>query len=374
MLGLAGFLSQIPSFLVTPFAGVLIDQKNRKHILIFTQSLSMLQAVIISILYYHGSLSIHAILILALFQGIIAAIDQPTRQAIVIDMVDKKEDLGNAIALNSSMIHSARLIGPSIAGILIATAGEGVCFLINVLSFIPMFFTLAAMTTTQKISTVKSDPVLLRLKEGMKYVYHHSSIKYFLILLSLISLTGLPYVILLPVFTKTIFHAEAQTLGFLVGASGLGSLTGAIYLASRKKLDHYGRLISIASFIFSIGIMTFALSTTLPLSLISMFLIGFGMMIQFVASNTLMQMMVDNDKRGRVMSFYTIAFMGMTPLGNLVAGAFAHRYGAPITLFFGGICCFLSALWFSQKLPTMKKSIQEHTKIDTLSLTIPNIN
>jgi len=281
----------------------------------------------------------------------------PTRQSFVVDMIEKKEDLGNAIALNSSMVNSARLIGPSIAGVLISVTGEGMCFMINAISYIFVIAFLLMMKITPRKIAVQDTNVLQKFKEGLTYTFGFIPIRYIILLLALVSLMGMPYTVLMPVFAKTILHGGSHTFGFLMGASGIGALMGAVYMASRKSVAGLEKFIPWFAAIFGFGLITFSLSHYFLLSMALMLITGFGMLMQMTSSNTILQTIVDDDKRGRVMSFYTMAFMGTAPFGSLLAGALASRVGAPNTLLIGGLACILGAIVFMRKLPEIRKSI-----------------
>jgi MFS family permease len=258
-------------------------------------------------------------------------------------MIEKREDLGNAIALNSSMVNVARLAGPSIAGILIAVAGEGVCFLMNALSYCAVIASLLAMNIAPRVMNNSHNHVLYELREGFRYVFNFGSIKAILLLLSLVSLMGVPYQVLMPVFARDIFHGGPRILGFLMGMAGGGALAGALYLAGKKNAAGLERLIPLAAAIFGVGIVMFSFSRVLWFSLAMIFVSGFAMMVQMASSNTVLQTIVEEDKRGRVMSFYTMSFMGMVPFGSLLAGSAASTVGAPHTLSLGGIVCIIGA-------------------------------
>jgi MFS family permease len=358
LLGVVGFLGQIPAFLVSPFAGVLIDRWNRHHILLGTQSLAMIQAFILALLTLKGTIAIWHIITLALFLGFVNAFDMPTRQAFVVELVETGEDLGNAIALNSFMFNGARLLGPSIGGLLIALLGEGICFLLNAISFIAVIAALLAMKMTKRQIRSKSSHVLEGMKEGLTYAFGFPPIRSLLLLQGLVSLTGMPYTVLMPVFAKNILHGGPHTLGFLLGASGVGALVGAIYLASRKSILGLGRVIIIALNIFGIGLIAFSISRILSLSLLLLAFTGFGMMVQMASSNTVLQTIVEEDKRGRVMSFYTMAFMGMVPFGSLLAGSLASKIGAPGTIMISGVACILGSILFARKLPALREMVR----------------
>ncbi|MBE3127799.1 MAG: MFS transporter [Candidatus Atribacteria bacterium] len=357
LLGLVGFVGQIPTFLLAPFAGVLTDRWNRYHILIVTQILAMIQALILAFLFFIGTIEVWHIMFLSVLLGCINAFDMPARQSFVVEMVEKKEDLGNAIALNSSMVNGARLLGPSIAGVLIASTGEGICFLLNGLSYLFVLLSLILMKVKSQKREIQNPDVLKEIKEGFSYTFGFAPIKSIILLLGLISLMGMPYTVLMPVFAKEIFHGGPYTFGFLMGASGVGALMGAIYLASRRSVLGLGKIISLSAGIFGIGLVTFSLSRLFLLSLILMIITGLGMMLQMASSNTILQTIVDDDKRGRVMSFYTMAFMGTAPFGSLLAGGLASYLGAPNTLIIGGIFCVLGALIFASKLTGLKKLV-----------------
>ena len=358
LLGLVGFAGQIPTFLIAPFAGVLIDRWNRYTILVITQILAMIQSLVLAFLFFDHSIQVWHIMLLSAFLGCINAFDMPARQSFVVDMIEKREDLGNAIALNSSMVNSARLIGPSIAGVLISMTGEGMCFLVNGLSYIFVITFLLMMKIPHRKVVVQDTRVLQGLKEGFLYTFSSIPIRYIIVLLALVSLMGMPYTVLMPVFAKNIIHGGPHTFGFLMGASGIGALTAAIYMASRKSVLGLVKLIPRFAALFGIGLITFSQSDIFMLSLLLMFVIGAGMIMQMTSSNTILQTIVDDDKRGRVMSFYTMAFMGTAPFGSLLAGYLASHIGAPNTLMIGGVSCILGAIFFSRKLPEIKRTIR----------------
>jgi len=358
LLGLVGFAGQIPTFIMSPFAGVLIDRWNRHKILVITQILALIQAMVLALLFYEKSISVWHIAILSVVLGIINAFDMPARQSFVVDMIEKKEDLGNAIALNSSMVNSARLIGPSIAGVLISLTGEGMCFLLNAVSYIFVIGFLLMMKMTPRKIEVQDTNAFQKFKEGFSYTFGFIPIRYIILLLALVSLMGMPYTVLMPVFAKTILQGGSHTFGFLMGATGIGALIGAVYMASRRSAAGLEKFIPWFAAIFGLGLILFSLSTNFILSMFLLLFTGFGMLMQMTASNTILQTIVDDDKRGRVMSFYTMAFMGTAPFGSLLAGALASKVGAPNTLLIGGVACILGALVFMRKLPVIRKSIR----------------
>jgi MFS family permease len=358
LLGLVGFSSQIPTFVFASFAGVIADRYNKHKIIIATQTLAMIQAFILAFLTLSHTIEIWHILSLSLFSGLINSFDMPTRQSFVIEMVDDRNDLPNAIALNSSVFSAARLIGPTIAGFLISALGEGLCFLINALSFVAVIAALLLMKIPAKVNNQKNDKVLEGFKEGIKYAYHFKPIRVLLLLIGLVSLVGMPYTVLMPVFAKDILKGNAHTLGFLFGAVGSGALIGAIYLASRKSVLGLGKWIAIATTIFSLGLLFFSFSTNIYLSIFLMLFTGFGMMMQMASTNTLLQTLVDDDKRGRIMSLYVMAFMGTAPFGSIVAGTLASTIGAPFTILSSGIVCLIGAAAFYKNLPSLRKHIR----------------
>jgi MFS family permease len=359
LLGLVGFLGQIPTFLLAPYAGVLTDRWNKYHILLVTQVLSMIQACILSVLIFSGSIEVWSILVLSAFLGCVNAFDAPARQAFLIEMVEDKDDLGNAIALNSSMFNGARLVGPSIAGVMIALTGEGVCFLINALSYIFVLGSLFLMKVKPKENKYENKSFIKEFREGLSYTFGFLPIKYIIMLLSLVSLMGMPYTVLMPVFAKEILHGGPHTFGFLMGASGLGALACALLLASRKKTTGLERLIPLAAGFFGMGLVLFSFSRSFILSLIFMALVGYSQIMQTASSNTLLQTVVADSMRGRVMSFYAMGFMGTAPFGSLLAGWLAKVIGAPYTILFGGLSCIAGAIVFTKKLPAITSAIRE---------------
>jgi len=358
LLGIVGFLGQIPTFLLAPFAGVIADKYNRHRVLIVTQTLAMLQALILSALVLANCITVGYIMTLSIFLGLVNSFDIPVRQAFTVEMIEEREDLGNAIALNSSMVNAARLLGPSLAGILIAGLGEGICFLLNAISYTAVIASLLAMKITPRQIAPSDTHLLHGLREGFVYAFNFAPIRSILILLGLVSLMGVPYQVLMPVFARDIFHGGPRTLGFLMAMSGVGALTGAIYLAGRKGIVGLGKIIALACGLFGSALIMFALSTALWFSIAVICVAGFAMMIQMAASNTVLQTVVEEDKRGRIMSLYTMSFMGMVPFGNLLAGSLGGKIGAPNTLLLGGTCCIIGALVFVRKVPLLREKIR----------------
>ncbi len=357
LLGVVGFVGQIPTFFFASFAGVLIDRWNRYTILIITQILAMIQAFILAFLVLNKSIEVWEIIVLSTFLGCINAFDMPARHSFVVDMIEKREDLGNAIALNSTMVNIARLLGPSIAGVLIALTGEGICFLINGISYIFVVVFLLMMIITPRKAKIQKTNVLHGLKEGFDYTFGFKPIRDIILLLALVSLMGMSYTVLMPIFAKNILHGGSHTFGFLMGATGVGALTGAIYMASRKSVRGLVKIIPLFTAVFGVGLLVFSHSQYFLLSIFVLLFTGFGMMMQMTSSNTILQTIVDDDKRGRVMSFYTMAFMGTAPFGSLLAGTLASKIGAPNTLIIGGASCIIGAIFFARQLPEIKKTI-----------------
>ncbi len=343
LLGIVGFTGQIPTFLFSPFAGVIADRYNRRDILIATQVFSMIQALVLTALIFSKSIQVWQIVVLSAVLGIINSFDMPVRQAFTVEMVEDRENLGNAIALNSSMVNAARLIGPAIAGILIASVGEGACFLLNAISYLAVIWSLLAMKIIPKEIKIQSKHIFYELKEGFRYAFNSAYIKYILMLLGLVSLMGAPYHILMPIFARDIFHGGPHTLGFLIAMSGIGALIGALYLASRKNVLGLNKIIAITSALFGAGVMVFSFSRVLWFSMLVSLINGFGMMVQMASSNIVLQSIVEEDKRGRVMSLFTMSFLGMAPFGSLLAGGLAGKIGAPRTLLLSGFCCVVGA-------------------------------
>lgn len=359
MLGIVGFSGQLPLFVIAPFAGVLADKSNKHKLLLYTQSLALIQALILSLLVFTGAILIWQLIVLSVILGIINAFDMPIRQAFVVEMIDnKKEDLGNAIAFNSSMVNAARLIGPSIAGILIATAGEGWCFLINAVSFLAVVISLLKMKVIPVSRGQIKSKVLQQLSEGFKYTFGFEPIRYLIILLSIVSLMSTSITLLAPVIAKEYLGGGADTFGFLMSAYGSGALLGAFYLLNKKTVLGLGKLIGIAVTVFGSSLMIFSFSRLFVLSIMIMALAGLGMMLQIASTNTLLQTLSEENKRGRVMSFYSMAFRGMSPFGSLLAGGLGSSISAPAAIFVSGSVCLLSAGFYFTKLPVIRKIVR----------------
>jgi MFS family permease len=358
LLGVVSFAGQIPTLILAPFGGVLTDRWSRYRVLLTTQIISLIQAMILAILALTGVIQIWHIVVLSIALGCINAFDVPSRHSFVIEMVEKKEHLGNAIALNSMMFNGARLIGPSLAGIMLATTGEGVCFLINAVSYIFVIMSLLMMRSVKREGRKKGGNLLKDLKEGLDYTFGFAPIKYLLLLLAVVNLMGASYQVLVPVFAKEILHGGSDTFGFLMGAAGFGALIGAVYLASKETVLKLDRLIPAATALFSLGLIALSFTKVFILSGILMVFIGLGLMIQTASSNTILQTITDDDKRGRVMSYYTLAIMGTAPFGSLLGGLLAKTIGTPYTILTGGVFCLAGAVLFMRKLPELRSIVR----------------
>ncbi|BAZ14088.1 hypothetical protein NIES4071_59280 [Calothrix sp. NIES-4071] len=357
MLGVVAFTSQIPSFFLSPFGGVFADRFSRHKTLIGTQVLAMLQSLALAALALMGAIKIWQIIALSLVQGFINAFDAPARQAFVPELIERREDLANAIAVNSTMFNGARLIGPAIGGLLLARVGPGYCFLIDGISYIAVIIGLLAMRIQEKRIPKSDASPIQRIKEGFNYAFGFPPIRAILLHAAIISLFGIQYTVLVPIYAEKIIGGGAETLGFLMAASGIGALAGGIYLATRKTVAGLGKVIVLAASILGLGLMAFSISRHLPLSLLTMLFVGLGTILQIASSNTVLQTIVDEDKRGRVMSLFTMSFLGMTPFGNLLGGALAERIGAPTTLVIDGIICIIASIFLAKQLPSLRRLV-----------------
>jgi MFS family permease len=346
LLGTVSFAGQFPTFLLAPFAGVLVDRLDRRQVLIWTQALAMLQSLALAALTLTHRVTIHDVLALSVIQGVINAFDMPGRQSFMVQMVEDRADLSNAIAINSSMVNLARLVGPSLAGLVIAATNEGWCFLIDGVSYIAVIISLLLMRVHVPEVKRAATSMFEQMREGWQYVSTFVPVRNILLLFALVSLMGMPFMVLMPVFAAQVLHGGAHTLGFLTGAAGAGALISALSLVLRKSVRGLVKMLPIAASMFGVGLVCFGMSHVLWLSLTLMVVVGFGMMQGLTASNTIIQTLVDEQMRGRVMSYYTAAFVGMAPFGSLLAGALAHWIGAPRTVMVTGSCCILGAAWF----------------------------
>src|SRR3954470_1976464 len=358
MLGVIGFCGLVPTFVLAPLAGVYVDRHSRHRVIVVTQVLSMLQSLALAALALTHLITVAEIAALQLFQGLINAFDTPARQAFVVEMVEDRRDLANAIALNSSMFNGARLVGPSIGGVLIALVGEGGCFLVDGVSYLAVIASLLAMTVKPSAPRGEQKRVLQELREGWRYTAGSPPIRSMLLLLGIVSLVGMPYAVLMPIIASVRLHGGAHTLGFLMAAVGLGALGGAVRLAMRRTVLGLGRTIVSMALVFGLTLALFAASRQLWLSLPLLVAVGFSMMLQTAATNTVLQTILEEHMRGRVMAFYTMAVMGTAPFGALIAGALASRIGAPWTIAGGGLICAATAIYFTRQLPKLREHIR----------------
>ncbi|HEX7456985.1 MAG TPA: MFS transporter [Ginsengibacter sp.] len=372
MLGVAVFAAQFPSFLFSPLGGVISDRYNRYRVLLITQAASLIQATLLTILVMFTHYTVGEILVFSVLLGMINAFDVPARQSMVNEMVDNKEDLSNAIALNSSMVNLARLVGPAISGIVLEKFGAGTCFLINALSFITVIVSLLFMRFPEYIPQLRTKKVLKEFKEGWKYLKSTPSIGFVILLLACVSLLVLPFITLLPVYAKVIFKGDASTFGYLNSAIGLGAIGGAIFLASLKAGVDLKKILFINLLIFGAGLILFSHMNNLPIALFFIVLVGFGMMAQTTVSNTIIQTSVSKEMRGRVISYFAMAFFGMQPLGGLLIGTISQYIGAPDAILAEGIAAIAIAILF---LPFLRKDIlKEKDKIKLIELEDPAVN
>lgn len=362
LLGLVSFANQLPSFVLVPFAGVLVDRWNHRQTLIITQALSMLQSLVLAVLAITGIVQFWHILVLSILQGLINAIDSPTRQAFVPEIAERPENLMNAIALNSSMVTGARLIGPAVGGVVIGSIGVGYCFLLDAVSYIAVIVGLLAMELTPSSSPttepLRAGLIWQNLKEGIVYVLADPPIRTLLLIVASLSFMSLSPNVVLPVFVSQTFQGNAHILGLLMAASGVGALSGAVFLSQWPGLRGLGRLVAISSGVSGLAMIAFAFSGILWLSVVCLIIIGFGNVLQFSSSNTLIQSLVAPDKRGRVMSFYLMAFLGMASFGNLVTGGLIEWIGIPIEVAVSGSICIGISILFARKLPELRQIVK----------------
>lgn len=366
MLGIAVFATQFPSFLFSIIGGVVSDRYDRFKVLLLTQAASLIQAVMLTTLIYIDQSAVWQIIALSVLLGIINAFDVPARQALIYNMVDNKEHLPNAIALNSSMVHAARLAGPAVAGIILEKLGPATCFAINALSFTVVIASLLMMKLPPWKKYENRSDVLTDLKNGFEYLKNTPSIANIMLMLACVSLFSLPYITLLPVYAKEIFHGKASTFGYLNSFVGLGALSGAIFLAALKPGTNLKKVLFINTLLFAVGLVLFSHMTNFPVALIFIAVAGFGMMSQTTISNTLIQTAVAPAMRGRVISYYAMAFFGMQPIGGLLVGSIAHYIGAPDTVLFQGLATLVIALLFLPFLRRRELEVKHKMKIEQL--------
>lgn len=358
LLGLAAFAMQVPVLLLSPVGGAVADKISRHRILLFTQGVGMLSALALALLTLTGLIQVWHIFIFAVLLGMVSAFDIPARQAFVIELVGKA-DLLNAIALNSSVFNGARIVGPAIAGLVIASVGEGWCFLANGVSYLAVIAGLLLMTITPHVNVATRLSAFDHLIEGFHFVWRHRPIRALLLLLGLVSLVGMPYTVLMPVFVDRILQGGPQELGLLISASGLGALVGALSLAARKDVHGLGRWVALASTGFGVSLILFSLSHSIWVSAALLVPVGFFMIVQMAASNTLIQVMVPDHLRGRVMAVYTMMVMGMATFGGLYAGSLAQQLGAPVTMAIGGVACIVGSALFGSRLPILRNEARQ---------------
>jgi MFS family permease len=357
LLGLVGFTSQIPMLILSPISGVLTDRYNRRKIMLLAQIFFLIHSLTMAMLVLFNLVEVWHIITLSIVFGIISAFDAPARHSLVIDLIEKPEQLGNAIALNSAIFNAARLVGPAIAGITIAVVGEGICFLLNAASFLAVIFALLKIRIPAKQLVIKTTNLKESFKEGLKYTFQSVPIRTLLLILAIMSLVGFPFLVLLPAYAKEILHGGADTLGFLMSALGAGALIGALYMAGRKSVLGLGRIISAYTVLMGLAIAAASFSTHMILSLVLFFIGGLSMILSIASINTMIQTIADEDKRGRVMSFYSVALMGTMPMGNLLAGSVASGIGIPHTLLIGGSITVISGLLFQLNRKSLRKYV-----------------
>jgi len=356
-LGIVAFSGRIPTFVFAPFAGVLVDRWNRFRLVIITQVFAMFQAALLATLTLSHTITLGYLILLSLVLGLINALDVPGRQSFMIEMVDNREHLNNAIALNSSLVNSARIIGPAIAGILLKTTGAGFCFLLNAVSYIPVITALLAMKVKPVERKLATDRIFSQLAAGVRYAFGFPPIRNMLLLLALVSLSGASYTVLLPILAEHVLHRGSGLYALLFAAAGAGALAGALLLAMRESARGLSLWIAAAPAIFGIGLIALGVSRFVWLSVLVMPVVGFGMLVQLASCNTVLQTLVDDSMRGRVMSLYSMAFMGMVPLGSLLSGFMARLVGSPVTLILNGAWCIVGSLLFFAQLKKFRRLI-----------------
>ena len=358
LLGLVSFCGQIPTMLLAPLAGVLVDRTDRHRLLVITQVLSLLQSLALAVLTLEGAITVKWVLGLQVVQGIINAFDTPARQAFVVEMVDDRADLPNAIALNSAMVNGSRIIGPSIGGVLIALVGEGWCFMADAVSYLFVVASLLLMQVKRTSAPAPEAHLLEELRDGWQYVYGSIPIRTALIVLAIVSTVAMPYTVLMPAFVDNVLHGGPNTLGVLMASTGAGALGGGVYLASRSTVVGLGRVMMYSTLAFGAGLIAFAFAKTIWVALIILPVAGGAFMVLLASTNTVLQTLVADKMRGRVMAFYTMAFFGTAPIGSLLAGVAAERFGSRWTIGLGGVVCILVGLWLATRLPRLRAIVR----------------
>ncbi len=356
LLGLIAFAGQIPILIFAPFGGLWSDRFNRRRLLMLTQTLAMVQAFVLAALVFGGGVQVWHLIVMAISLGVIHALDVPARQSIVVQLVEERNDLPNAIALNSFAINSARLIGPTVAGILVTLFGEGLCFLLNGLSYLAVLAALRMMRIQD--SPRQQHTLIDGFKQGFAYAYHFAPVRTLLLLVAAVSFTITPYVVLMPIYAKQVFSGNAQTLGLLLACAGLGALLATIYLASRRTIVGLGNVITGGALGAGMGLMAFAYSDSFWVSMPALIVVGFGTIAVAASTNIVIQTVVPDSLRGRVMSLFTMSFLGVAPLGSLAAGSLASQLGAPATLFAGGVATAVAAYFFARQLPGLRQLVR----------------
>jgi MFS family permease len=358
LLGVVGFCGQIPTLLLTPFAGVFVDRSDKRRILLITQVLSLIQSAMLAVLTLSDLITVTHVLVLQLFQGAINAFDTPARQALVVDMVGDRQDVPNAIALNSSMVNGSRIIGPAIGGVIIAAVGEGWCFAIDAVSYVAVIVSILLMRLTPHVENQQPVNMLHELGTAWRYVIGSLPIRSSLLLLAIVSIAGVPYSVLMPAIAAQELGGGPNTMGLLMGASGVGALIGGLYLASRSTVVGLGRLMVIGGLTFGVALVLFSFARAVWVAAPLLAITGGGFIVQMASTNTVIQTIVDERFRGRVMAFYTMAFFGTVPIGSLLSGLAAERFGAPMTIRLGGVICIVSGLWFASQLPLLRTLVR----------------
>ena len=358
LLGIVGFAGQIPTLLLAPFAGVVVDRHNRHRILIWTQAASLVQSGLLAVLTLSDVITVPQLLVLQLLQGVINAFDTPARQALVVEMVRDRADVPNAIALNSSMVNGSRVIGPAAGGVIIAAVGEGWCFAIDAVSYVGVLVSLGLMRLEPRPHAAAGVPLLHDLRSGFRYVIDSVPIRSVLILLAVVSTAGVPYTVLMPAVVAETLGGGPDLLGWLMGASGAGALVGALYLASRRTVVGLGRVILVGSLSFGASLVVFSTTRSIWLAAPVLAFAGAGFIVQAASTNTIIQTIVDERFRGRVMAFYTMAFFGSVPVGSLISGVVATYVGATLTIRMGGSVCIAAGLWYATRLPALRAAIR----------------
>jgi MFS family permease len=358
LLGLVGFGGQVPTMILAPFTGVLVDRWDRQRLLVVTQVLTMVQTATLAALTLQDLITIRWLLALQVVQGVINAFDTPARQTFVVEMVEDRADLANAIALNSAMVNGSRIIGPSIGGALIAVVGEGWCFVVDAVSYLFVIASLLMMRVKRTGADRVESRLLEELRDGFAYVRSSQPIRAALLVLAVVSMMAMPYTVLMPAFVKDVLHGGPSTLGLLMTASGAGALAGGVYLAWRSSVVGLGRVVMYATLAFGAGLLAFAFADTFVLALLVLPIVGGAFMVQMAATNTVLQTLVDDRMRGRVMAFYTMAFFGTAPIGSLLAGVAADRFGSRATIAVGGVACIAAGVWLAARLASLRAIVR----------------